>query len=91
MMFERDERERRMRNYRTMFRGALVCLALGVVMTVAGGVSAVVASADVVWAVYGLLLVIGGVGSAYLTVDSTVRIIEAETDVVKPRSDRRTR
>jgi len=86
MTWDEKERERRKRNYRVMFKFELVCLALGIVMTVMGGIRAAT-GAEVTWFVYGLLMVIWSVGSAYLTVDSTVRVIEVETQEARPRSE----
>lgn len=82
MDWDFEERRRRERNYRAMFRGALVCLAMSVVVTVAGGIEAIVGS-QVEWLLYGLLMFVLSAGSAYLTVDSTVRIIELDTQDAK--------
>jgi hypothetical protein len=72
-----EMRQRQMRNYRFMFRVALVSLAISVVMTLLG-VLRVFVDSQTEWLVFGLLMVIWSVGSLYLTVDSTVRVIEAE-------------
>ena len=85
MHWDHDERQRRARNYRLMFRTALACLLLGVFFTLAGGIKAI-AGGDTILLVYGLLMLIWSVGSAYLTVDSTVRIIELETMEMQQRS-----
>jgi hypothetical protein len=77
------ECQHRKRNYRVMFKFELVCLALGITMTVLGGIGA----ADAAWFAFGLLMVILSVGNAYLTVDSTVRVIEAETEEARSRSE----
>ena len=79
MTWDRKERRQRTRNYRVMFRLALAFLAMGVVVTLVGGIRAIV-DADTRVLVYGMLMLVGGVGSAYLTVDSTVRIIEQDAD-----------
>ncbi len=84
MYWDHDERQRRARNYRLMFRSALGCLVFSVLMTLFGGVKATV-DGDPVVLVFGLLMLIWSVGSAYLTVDSTVRIIEIETQERKQR------
>ena len=86
MYWDYDERQRRARNYRLMFRTALACLLVSVLITLAGGINATVGG-DPMVLVYGLLMLIWSVGSAYLTVDSTVRIIEIETEERKQRSD----
>jgi hypothetical protein len=86
MRWDPMECQRRKRNYRVMFKFELVCLALGITMTVLGGIGAA-AGADVVWFAFGLLMVILSVGNAYLTVDSTVRVIEAETQESRSRSE----
>lgn len=86
MTWDYKERQRRKHNYRVMFKFELVCLALGAVMTVLGGIGAAT-GADVTWFVYGLLMVIWSVGSAYLTVDSTVRVIELDMKELRTRSE----
>jgi len=85
MHWDHDERQRRARNYRLMFRGALACLLLSAFFTLAGGIMAI-AGGDTMMLVYGLLMLIWSVGSAYLTVDSTVRILELETMEMQQRS-----
>ena len=78
MNWEDDVQQKRLRNYQLMFRTALGCLALSIATTLFGGYLAM-AESEVEWFVYGLLMIVMSVGSAYLTVDSTVRIIEGET------------
>lgn len=78
MSWSREVRQRRMRNYRLMFRVALLCLAISLAMTLLGGLKAI-ADAQVEWLVFGLLMFVWSAGCAYLTVDSTVRIIEVDT------------
>lgn len=78
MSRDHEMRQRRMRNYRLMFRVALLCVAISLVVTVFGGLKAVV-DAQVEWLAYGLLMFVWSAGCAYLTIDSTVRIIEVET------------
>ena len=82
MYWDDDDRRRRARNYRLMFRSALSCLLLAVLITVAGGVRAV-ATADPLLLVYGLLLFIWSSGSAYLTVDSMVEELNWHPDLIK--------
>ena len=77
MNWDYEERRRRERNYKFMFKAALVCMAIAVAVTVAGGVGAMIGS-DVEIMLYGLLMFVLSMGSAYLTVDSTVRIIELD-------------
>ncbi len=78
MNWDHDVLEKQLRNYRLMFRGALVCLAISLGFTLFGGLRAIIDS-QAEWLAYGLLMIVWSVGSAYLTVDSTVRIIEGET------------
>lgn len=88
MSWSREVRRRRMRNYRLMFRVALLCVAISLVVTVFGGLKAVV-DAQVEWLVFGLLMFVWSAGCAYLTIDSTVKIIDVETvetQEAKPRS-----
>jgi hypothetical protein len=86
MTWNHEERQRRKRNYRVMFKGALVCLAISIVMTAIGGMRALIDSQmDILG--YGLLMLVGSVGSAYLTVDSTVRVIELDTEELRTRSE----
>ena len=85
MRSEHEMRQRQMRNYRLMFRGALVCLAISLGMMLFGALKAIV-DAQVEWLAYGLWMFVWSAGSLYLTVDSTVRIIEVETQEVRPRS-----
>lgn len=73
-----EVRQRQMRNYRFMFRGALFSLAISVVMTLLGALRVFVDSQPE-WLVFGLLFFVWSAGSLYLTVDSTVRVIEAES------------
>ena len=84
MASEHEQRHRRMRNYRGMFRIALACLAASVVLTLFGGVKAM-AEDEPAWVVYPVLMLVFSVGSAYLTIDSTVRIIDVETEEAKRR------
>lgn len=77
MNWDYEERRRRERNYRSMFRAALVCIAVSVAVMVAGGMKAIVDSQGE-WFAYGLLMFVWSGVSAYLTVDSTVRIIELD-------------
>jgi hypothetical protein len=86
MSWSPEMRQHRMRNYRLMFRGALLCLAISVVMTLVGGLRALVDS-EAEWLAYGLWMFVWSAGSLYLTVDSTVRIIEVETEEARPRSE----
>jgi hypothetical protein len=73
-----EMQQKRLRNYQLMFKTALACLALSLATTLFGGYRALAESeADLL--VFGLLLVVMSVGSAYLTVDSTVRVLEGET------------
>lgn len=78
MSWDHEMRQHRMRHYRLMFRAALLCVAISLVMTLVGALKAI-ADAQVEWLVYGLLMFVWSAGSLYLTVDSTVRIIEVET------------
>ena len=77
MHWNYEERRKRERNYRAMFRAALVCVALSVAMTVGGGMGAL-AGYGPSFMLGGILMFTLSVGSAYLTVDSTVRIIELD-------------
>ena len=77
MDWDYEERRKRERNYRFMFRAALVCIAVSVAVTVVGGMRAVIGF-DVDIMLSGLLMFVLSAGSAYLTVDSTVRIIELD-------------
>ena len=81
MSSDHEVRPERMRNYRLMFRGALLCLAISFVMTLKA-----IIDAQTEWLAYGLLMFVWSAGSAYLTVDSTVRIIEVETQGPSPSS-----
>ncbi len=77
-MKDDELQQKRLRNYQLMFKTALACLAISLVTTLLGGLKAAVDS-EVEWFVFGLLMLVWSVGSAYLTIDSTVRIIEGET------------
>ena len=73
-----EMQQKRLRNYQLMFKIALACLALSLATTLFGGYRAMAESeADLL--LYGLLMFIWSVGCAYLTVDSTVRVLEGET------------
>ena len=77
MNWDYEERRRRERNYRFMFKAALACIALSVAMTVGGGMGAL-AGFGPEFMLGGILMFVLSVGSAYLTIDSTVRIIELD-------------
>ena len=85
MTWDDVERQRRMRNYSIMLKAALVCLACAVVTVTVGGIRAV-ALGDPVWLIYGMFFLIWSIGSAYLTVDSTVRVIDGDTKNSAKRS-----
>jgi hypothetical protein len=77
MDWDYEERRKRERNYRFMFKTALTCIAFSVAMAAVGGVRAAAGfGTDIMLG--GLLMFVLSVGSAYLTVDSTVRIIELD-------------
>lgn len=82
---EHDVLHRRLRNYQLMFRGALACLVLSTVMTGVGVLLAIVYGQGT-WLAFGLLMFVWSVGCAYLMVDSTVRVMEVETEGHGPRS-----
>ena len=73
-----EERRRRERNYRVMFRCALAFLALGIIVAITGGAAAVLTPANGDVLSFGLMLAILSGASAWLSVDSTVRIIELD-------------
>ena len=79
MSWSFQERRRRERNYRFMFKAALGCCIVGLLVTIAGSVYAWMES-DPMWITLGLFMVIYGIGSAWLTVDSTVKIIELDIE-----------
>ena len=79
MVWDYDERRKRERNYRLMFKTALAGFALGVAVTLAGLVNAALSS-DTTLVIGGLMMVLWSGVSAYLTVDSTVRIIEQDME-----------
>jgi hypothetical protein len=81
-----EERQHRTRNYRVMFKSALVCVAISAVIIAIGGIRALLFS-DVEILAFGLLMLVGSVGSAYLTVDSTVRVIEQDMKELDTRSE----
>jgi len=72
------ERRRRVRNYRLMFKAALAFCVLGLVSAVFSSINAL-GGGDARWVMFSLLAAVGGAGSAWLTLDSTVRIIELDT------------
>jgi hypothetical protein len=86
MTWDEDDSQRRMRNYSIMLKAALVCLAMAVLMVLAGGAHAV-SSGDAALLIYGLLFLVWSTVSAYLTIDSTVRIIETDTKDSRRRSE----
>lgn len=77
-MKDDELQQKRLRNYQLMFKTALACMAISLGTTLLGGLKAL-ADSEVEWFVFGLLMLVWSVGSAYLTIDSTVRIIEGET------------
>ena len=79
MVWDYSERRKRERNYRLMFRSALVVFAIGVVVTLFGLIDAAISS-DTVLLIGGLMMVLWSGVSAYLTIDSTVRIIEQDME-----------
>ena len=72
------ERRRRMRNYRLMFKVALVFCAFGVVSTAFTGAYAL-GGGDTRLFMFSVVAAIFGAASAWLTLDSTVGIIELDT------------
>jgi hypothetical protein len=76
------ERRRRERNYRWMFKCALLFCAFGIVVTILGGAEALIAGRGYLLS-FGLMLAALSASSAWLSVDSTVRIIEL--DINEPR------
>ena len=77
MRWDYAERRRRERNYRVMFKSALAFVALGVILTLIGMIAAA-QNADVKWLCFGLFVFsIAGI-SAWLSVNSTVKIIEMD-------------
>lgn len=79
MNWDYAERRRRVRNYRFMFRSALAVLGLGM-LTLVLGIVVALSTRDTFFLVFGILLVVWSAGSAWLTVDSTVRIIELDME-----------
>ena len=73
-----EMQQKRLRNYQLMFKTALACLALSIATTLFGGYEAM-AESEAEWLLYGILMFVWSVGCAYLTVDSTVRVLEGET------------
>ena len=73
-----DQRRRRIRNYRVMFRVALAFCAIGIVSTVLGGMHAM-GGGDPRWLMFSILVAVFGASSAWLTLDSTVGIIDLDT------------
>jgi hypothetical protein len=80
------ERRRRERNYRVMFKIAIVGALLGFVVTLFGGAEAMT-DADGEWLMLGLFLFVWSVISGWLTVDSTVTILELDASEGVLRSE----
>lgn len=72
------ERRRRERNYRLMFRVALALFALGILLIIVGVIDAMAEANTVPFGLGLLVTSLAGI-SAYLTANSTVKIIEQDT------------
>ena len=77
MLWDYHERRRRERNYRFMFRSALTFFVIGVFLAVVGGVRALIGLDPLLMSV-GLLIISWSGWSAYLSVTSTVKIIDMD-------------
>ncbi len=80
------ERRGRERNYRLMFKAAVAGCVLGLTVAFFGGVYAAT-TGDAAWLAFGLILAVLSVGSGWLTLDSTVRILELDMRDMKEEQD----
>lgn len=85
MVTSSRDRERTMRNYSIMLKAALICSVFAAAVTFAGGVR-LFAAGDLVVLAYGLMFLVWSIGSAYLTIDSTVKVMDDDTWERFPRS-----